>query len=128
MGYLYEKDLRMMKYHILQSPRHMSLVSRLADDLGMRVPDLQKAMIRRCDMAYLENLPARYETWLEEGDRDDELARAIGRELYTIYVPLLDPDKMQELHLKVKTMADESGSPQEAASAGICMIREEILT
>jgi len=128
MEYLYEKDLRMMKYHILQSPRHMSLVSRLADNLGMRVPDLQKAMIRRCDMAYLENLPARYETWTEKGDRDDELARAIGCELYTRYVPLVDPGKMQELYLKVKKMADESGSPQEAASAGIRMIREEILT
>jgi len=97
MAIYQEKDLRPLKYHILTSPRHDRAVRELAAMLGVGVQPLRRLLIERLDMQYLENLAGRYEQWEALGDREDPLDRAIGRELFTRYLPLLDPEGMDRI-------------------------------
>lgn len=101
--YLYEKDLKGMQYNILTSTRHAALVSTLAARYGMRRQELIKKMIDRMDMILLENLPARYEAGLEMGDAEDEIARELGCELISRYIPLVDEERMEAVIADVRT-------------------------
>jgi energy-converting hydrogenase A subunit M len=112
--YLYEKDLKGMQYNILISARHAALVSELAARYGMRRQELIKRMIDRMDMILLENLPARYEAGLEMGDADDEIARELGCELVSRYVPLVDKERMVTVIADVRTEI-QNGTKREIA-------------
>ena len=115
-GYLYEQDLRGMKYAILVSPRHDRTVSEIAEELGLGVQALRKYLIARLDMILLENLPARYEAGFSQGDPDDPVAKALGRSLFTIYVPLVDPEDMDNVYEWVKIVIDEGMPAEDAVS------------
>lgn len=59
--YLYEKDLRPMKYTILTSTKHDRTVSEIARRLGMTDAKLRRVLIRKLDMSFLENLESRWQ-------------------------------------------------------------------
>ncbi len=115
MAIYHEKDLRQLKYHILTSPRHDRAVRGMAGMLGMGIQPFRRVLIERLDMQYLENLAGRYEQWEAWGDRDDPLDRAIGRELFTRYLPLIDPEGMDRIRAEA-TASVEAGTPEPDAT------------
>jgi hypothetical protein len=128
MEFLYEKDLRSMQYNILVSERHDQVVRDLAGRSGARKQQIQKKMMDSFDMILLENLPARYEVGLEMGDAEDEIARALGRELITRYIPLLGRDTADRIVEETREKILQ-GMPRESAiHEGLEKIREMILS
>ena len=124
--YLYEKDLVAMKYAILISTRHDRLVREIARDLGMSHQNLRKYMIDRFDMILMENLPARYEAGKAEIGNDAPLADALGRVLYTRYIPLLERETMNGILEQVRAMMAQGAPQEEAVARGKKMIGEEL--
>lgn len=125
-GYLYEKDLVAMKYAILISTRHDRLVREIAGDLGISPQNLRRYMIERFDMILMENLPARYEAGKAETGNDAPLADALGRVMYTRYIPLLERENMNSILGRVREMIANGTPQEEAVSRGKRMIGEEI--
>ena len=99
--WIYEQDLISQKYRILISTRHDRVIRQIATDLGIGLQDLRKYIMEHCDMILLENLPARYEAALLASADMDPVARAVGRELYTTSIPLVPPDVMENIYLKI---------------------------
>jgi energy-converting hydrogenase A subunit M len=126
-GYIFEQDLRGMKYAILVSPRHDRTVNEIAEDLGLGVQALRKYLIARLDMILLENLPARYEAGLLRGDPDDPVAKALGRSLFTKYVPLVDSEDMERVYEWVRNAIDLGMPAGDAVSRGKDRIRSEMM-
>ncbi|MDK2990660.1 MAG: energy-converting hydrogenase subunit, partial [Methanoculleus sp.] len=56
MKFLYEKDLRPLKYNILTSTKHDAAVRAIARRLGVRDAKLRRLLIQRLDMSLLENI------------------------------------------------------------------------
>jgi len=127
-GYLYEQDLRGMKYAILVSPRHDRTVNEIAEVLGLGIQVLRKYLIARLDMILLENLPARYVAGLSGGDPDDPVAKALGRSLFTKYVPLVDPEDMERVYEWVKNAIDDGMPAGDAVSRGKDRIRSVMVS
>lgn len=127
MKYLYEKDLRPMKYTILTSTRHDRTVREIARHLGVTDAKLRRVMIRRLDMSLLENLETRWEMGRQYADSDDPVAAQLGCELFTRFIPLVDVDVMQAIYEATKAMIDD-GPLDEALAQGRARIREAILS
>ncbi len=126
MKYLYEKDLRQMKYNILTSTRHDMVVRQIAGRLGIGEQKMRMILIGNFDMSLLENLEARYEMGLLHADTDDPVARKLGCELFTRFIPLIAPEAMQSICEDVRTRI-ASGMPEAAAiDEGLAGIREAI--
>jgi len=129
-GYLYEKDLRQMKYNILTSTRHDETVRAIAERLGMSDAKLRMVLIRRFDMSLLENLEYRWEMGQQHADNDsDPVAKGLGCELFTRFVPLVDPRIMQTICDETKAMiANNESSREEALARGKARVREAVLS
>ncbi len=126
MKYLYEKDLRQMKYNILTSTRHDMVVRQIARRLDISEQKMRMILIRDFDMSLLENLEARYEMGLLHADTDDPIARKIGCELFTRFIPLVAPATMESIRDDVRAHI-ASGTPEAAAiDEGLARIREAI--
>ncbi|RXE55328.1 hypothetical protein ABH15_11225 [Methanoculleus taiwanensis] len=126
MKYLYEKDLRQMKYNILTSTRHDLAVKELARRLDVSDQKLRMILIRDFDMSLLENLQARYEMGLLHADRGDPIAGALGCEFFTRFIPLVEPGTMQAIYNDVRA-AIAAGTPEvPAIDDGKAKIREAI--
>jgi len=126
--YLYEKDLVAMKYAILISTRHDRLVREIASDLGMSHQNLRKYLIESFDMILMENLPARYEAGKAEIGNDAPLADALGRALYTRYIPLIERERINGILEQVRAMIADGIPQDEAVAKGKRMIGEELLS
>ncbi len=124
--YLYEKDLRGMQFNILASTRHEWVINEISARYGVRRPEVRRRMIDRMDMILLENLPARYEVWQQQGDAEDDIARALGVELLTVYIPLLEDNQMQDIAEHTRQRIAESDAYDEAIAEGMAKIREMI--
>ena len=124
--YLYEKDLRPMKYTILTSTKHDEAVRAIARRLGMTDAKLRMVLIRRFDMSLLENLGSRWEMGQNHADNGDPVAEELGCELFTRFVPLVEPGVMQAIYEDTRAMI-ENGPPGEALERGRARIREAIL-
>ncbi|MDH7592830.1 MAG: DUF1959 domain-containing protein [Methanomicrobiales archaeon] len=94
MDVLYEKDLRPLKLHILESPRHRRTIREIGRRLGVEPGWLIRWAMAHFDMQLLENLPARFEQGLAHQGADDPLASAIGAELFTVYLPFFTTEEM----------------------------------
>ncbi|MDK2891235.1 MAG: hypothetical protein PWR21_1867 [Methanoculleus sp.] len=128
-GYLYEKDLRQMKYNILTSTKHDEAVRAIARRLGMSNAKLRMVMIRRFDMSLLENLESRWQMGQQHADDDsDPVAKDLGCELFTRFVPLVDPRVMQTICNETRAMTGNESSRDEAIARGKARIREAILS
>ena len=124
--YLYEKDLRGMQFNILASTRHEWVIDELSARYGVRKPEVRRRMIDRMDMILLENLPARYEVWQRQGDRKDEIARALGVELLTVYIPLLEDGQMQAVDATARERIAREDARDDAIAEALAHIREMI--
>jgi len=128
-GYLYEKDLRQMKYNILTSTRHDETVREIAERLGMSDAKLRMVMIRRFDMSLLENLESRWQMGQQHADSDsDPVAKDLGCELFTRFVPLVDPRVMQTICDETRAMIGNESSREEALARGKARVREAVLS
>jgi energy-converting hydrogenase A subunit M len=126
---LYEKDLRPMKYTILTSTKHDETVREIARYLGVPDAKLRRVLIRRLDMSLLENLQVRWEMGLRHhADGSDPVAAELGRELFTRFIPLVDPGTMESIANETKAMIKDGSPAEEALSRGKARIREAILT
>lgn len=123
-GYLYEKDLAAMKYAILISSRHDRMVREIAEDIAVSPQKVRKHIIERFDMLLLENLPARYYQGKLSARKDPPLDRALRRTLYTRAVPIIDDDRLGEIHLQVRKMIADGIEEDQAAERGRKMIGE----
>jgi hypothetical protein len=124
MEILYEKDLRAMKFHILTGTRHHRVVTDLAARLGLPVQEMRRHLIRRLDMQHLENLPARYDAWVESGG-GDPLARALAAGLLAGSIPLLPPADTGEILAEARRIA-EGGDMEAALALARARLREVI--
>jgi hypothetical protein len=124
--YLYEKDLVPQKYRIIVAPRHDMLVRAISAELDFPVQELRKYLIEHLDMLLLENLPARAEMADLYADRDDPVARALGREKYTRYLQLLPNGTMEHIFREASDRIRKGTSPEDAIAAGRLRIREEL--
>jgi hypothetical protein len=124
--YLYEKDLVPQKYRILTTQRHDLLVRKIAAELDIPFQELRRYLIEHLDMLLLENLPARAEMADAHADPDNPVARALGREKYTLYLQILSGAAMESIFLAVSDRIRAGAAMEEAIANGRKMIREEL--
>ncbi|KDE56265.1 DUF1959 family protein [Methanoculleus sp. MH98A] len=127
MKYLYEKDLRQMKYNILTSTKHDEAVRAIAERLGMSDAKLRMVLIRRFDMSLLENLESRWQMGQRHADDGDPVAKGLGYELFTRFIPLVDTETMQTIYSDTTAMTQEIPF-DEAIARGKEQIREAVLS
>ncbi|MDN7013269.1 DUF1959 domain-containing protein [Methanoculleus sp. FWC-SCC3] len=127
MKFLYEKDLRQMKYNILTSTRHDETVRAIAQHLGVSNAKLRMVLIRRLDMSLLENLGSRWEMGLQHADDGDPLAEELGYELFTRFIPLVDTETMQTIYADTTAMTQDMPF-NDAIARGKERIREAVLS
>lgn len=128
MKYLYEKDLRQMKYTILTSMRHDETVRAIAERLGISDAKLRMVLIRRFDMSLLENLESRWQMGQQHADDGDPVAEGLGYELFTRFIPLVDPDVMRSIYDETTAMIGNGSSRDEALAKGRARVREAALS
>jgi energy-converting hydrogenase A subunit M len=122
--YLYEQDLVPQKYRIIIALRHDRLVRQIALELNIPVQVLRKYLIENLDMIQLENLPARAEMADDHADKSDEVARALGREKYTLYLGILSSAAMDAIFHEVNTRVHAGIPVNDAIAYGRTQIRE----
>lgn len=127
MKFLYEKDLRPLKYNILTSTKHDAAVRAIARRLGVRDAKLRRLLIQRLDMSLLENIETRWEMGLRYADEGDPLAKELGCELFTRYIPLLDMERMKEIYEETRALARDMPI-EEAIARGRERIREAVIS
>jgi hypothetical protein len=124
--YLYEKDLVPQKYRILVAHRHDTLVRKIAAELDIPVQEFRRYLIEHLDMILLENLPARAEMADAHADQDDPVARALGREKYTLYLQIMSGAAMESIFHAVNDRVREGTAMEDAIAYGRERIREEL--
>ena len=124
--YLYEQDLITQKYRILVAMRHDSLVRKIALDLNIPVQELRRYLIEHLDMIQLENLPARAEMAEDHADQDNAVARALGREKYSVYLRILPCAAMDAIVNEVNTRVHAGTPVDDAVAYGRTQVREAL--
>ena len=124
--YLYEQDLVTQKYRILVAMRHDSLVRQISLELNIPVQELRRYLIEHLDMIQLENLPARAEMADDHADRSDAVARALGREKYTVYLPILSSAAMDAIFREVDARVHTGTPIDDAIAYGRTQIQEAL--
>ena len=125
--YLYEKDLRKMKLNILVSPLHDRLVRTVADLYNISRQEMRKQLMEKCDMILLENLPTRYDDWIKNRDEGSLVQEAMGYNLMTKYIPIINKSDMNEVLVEIQARISEGMQEESAVTEGKIMIRELIL-
>ncbi|MEA2035680.1 MAG: DUF1959 domain-containing protein [Euryarchaeota archaeon] len=125
--YLYEKDLRKMKLNILVSPLHDRLVRTVADLYNISRQEMRKQLMEKCDMILLENLPTRYDDWIKNADEGSLVQEAVGYNLMTKYIPIINKSDMNEVLMEIQARISEGMQEELAVTEGKIMIRELIL-
>jgi energy-converting hydrogenase A subunit M len=121
---IYEKDLVAMKYAILVSSRHDRVVREIADDLQVGVQQLRRYIIEHFDMMLMENIPARYEAGQKDDSLDEPVARELGMELYTRYIPLFTKKQIEPVIDEVEMLVTEGKPVNEAIRVGKAILGE----
>ena len=124
--YLYEKDLRPMKYNILTAPRQDRTVRAMAARLGVRVQVLRRHLIERLDMSDMENMPARWEAALAIPAGGDALADALGRDLFVRKIAVFTPAEMEAAYGRARALADSGATRAAAVEEGKTALKEVI--
>ncbi|TAJ44100.1 DUF1959 domain-containing protein [Methanofollis fontis] len=124
--YLYEKDLRPLKYNVIIGKRQDQTVREMAALLGIRIQKLRLLLIERLDMSNLENMPARFEAGLSAMDSKDPIADALGRDLFVRYVQVFTKSEMEAAYARARSLADGGLAHDDAVGEGKAMLREVI--
>ena len=125
--YLYEKDLRKMKLNILMSPLHDRLVRTLGNLYNTSKQEMRKQLMEKCDMVLLESLPTRYDDWIKNRDEGSLVQEAMGYNLMTKYIPIINKNDMNKVLLEIQAGISEGMQEESAVTEGRMMIRELIL-
>jgi energy-converting hydrogenase A subunit M len=78
-------------------------------------------------MSLLENIETRWEMGLRYADEGDPLAKELGCELFTRYIPLLDRERMKEIYEETRALARDMPL-EEAIARGRERIREAVVS
>jgi energy-converting hydrogenase A subunit M len=124
---IYEKDLTAMKYAILVSSRHDRVVREIAADLQVGVQQLRRYIIEHFDMMLMENIPARYEAGKKDDSVEEPIARELGMELYTRYVPLFAKKQIGPVIDEVEMLVAEGKPEKEAIRVGKAILGEVLI-
>ena len=124
--YLYEQDLVTQKYRILVAMRHDILVRKIAQEVDIPVQELRRYLIEHLDMIQLENLPARAEMAEDHADQGDAVARALGREKYSLYLRILSGATMDAIFREVDARVHAGTPVDDAIAFGRVQIREAL--
>ena len=124
--YLYEQDLVTQKYRILVAMRHDSLVRKIALELDIPLQELRRYLIEHLDMIQLENLPARAEMAEDHADQGDAVARALGREKYSVYLRIVSGAVMDAIFREVDARVHKGTPVDDAIAYGRIQIREAL--
>jgi len=124
--YLFEQDLVTQKYRILVAMRHDRLVRQIALELDIPVQELRRYLIEHLDMIQLENLPARAEMADAHADQGNTVARALGREKYSLYLRILSGAAMDAIFRDVNARVQEGTPVDDAIAYGRTQIREAL--
>ncbi|WP_317137518.1 DUF1959 family protein [Methanochimaera problematica] len=125
--YLYEKDLRGMKYRILTGPFQDNAVSKISEHFGINKQEFRKILIENFDMSFLENIHARYQVWESDQNSYDKISKELYSKLLTEYLPLIEKADMNSVIDDVKYSIENGTSADEAIMKGKAHIREMIL-
>jgi energy-converting hydrogenase A subunit M len=89
--FVYEKNLCGMKLNVLACPNQDACTAAIAEIIGVGKQVLRRFLIEQLDMAYLENIPARYDSWRKfyAENKTDRLPIAA---LFTDYLPVQTPE------------------------------------
>ncbi|MBT8507360.1 hypothetical protein AZH53_02805 [Methanomicrobiaceae archaeon CYW5] len=124
--YLYERDLRQMKYIIVTSPLHEPVVTEIAAHYALGRQIIRRKMIDECDMSFLENIPARYEVWKTTDSIHDPVERQLGVRLLTVYIPMLPQGEMKAVEERVRSRIRDGNPEADVYDEGMDAIREMI--
>ncbi len=128
MEYIYEKDLFGMKYKIITCPMHDRVIAKLSECLDMNVQELRMVLIEKLDMSFLENIPARYNSWKDAaGYSDDKLSEKLCLKLFTEHIPVLSDSDALRIKESCEELKISGLSEDEAVKAGKEMLREAFL-
>ncbi len=99
---------------------------RLLQNWISRSRNCENILIEHLDMMLLENLPARAEMADAHADPDDPVARALGREKYTLYLQIISGAAMESIFHAVSDRVRAGVPVQDAIAYGRAQIREEL--
>jgi energy-converting hydrogenase A subunit M len=116
-----------MKYAILVSTRHDQVVREISGILRIPVQQTRRILIEEMDMILLENLPARYQASRDQTDPKDRVATALGSEVLTRAIPILDKGTMETVIRRVKDMVSGGMAEERAIDAGREMLRRVVV-
>ncbi|MDK2975048.1 MAG: energy-converting hydrogenase subunit [Methanofollis sp.] len=122
--YLYEKDLRPLKYHILTGPRQDWTAREMALRLGVRIQSVRSHLIERLDMSDLENMPARFEAGVAAMNGEDPVADALGRDLFVVSIGMFTPEEMEAAYARTRALVDNGMPLDEAIVEGKAALKE----
>ncbi|NYT06381.1 MAG: DUF1959 domain-containing protein [Methanomicrobiales archaeon] len=126
MDLLYEKNLRTMQYNILTSTRHDAVVVAIAERYGLKKQEVRRIMMERMDMILLENMPARYDAWRDAGDEGDRIAKGLGCDLVTRFLPLMGRSAADRICSEAREEIARGTPEEDALKSGRARMGEEI--
>ena len=124
--YLFEQDLVVQKYRILVAMRHDRLVRQIARELDLPIQELRRYLIEHLDMIQLENLPARAEMADAHADQGNIVARALGREKYSLYLRIVSGTAMDAIFRDVNARVQAGTALDDAIAYGRTQVREAL--
>ena len=122
---VYERDLTAMKFAILRGSYHTKVVLMIAEDLRIQPNQLRKHLIATLDMITLESLASRYDT-AQAYNEPDEIREALGYEMYTRFIPIIQREVMDKACMMVITMVQDGYYGPDAIIAAKKQIVEEV--
>lgn len=109
MTEVYERDLYEMKYAILKSPYHKKVITACADLLEIPPMKMRRLLIENLDMMMLESLGARFDSWMNQVDRNEGVRREIGYDLFTRFIPVIS---QADLDKSLREVTDNPDDPE----------------
>ena len=118
--YVYEKNLYGMKLNVLACPKQDESTAEIARILGVNKQVLRRFLIEQLDMAYLENIPARYDSWRRyyAENKTDRLPTAA---LFTDYLPVQTPE-IAEVQSRYAALLKSGTAKEDAEKECISLI------
>ncbi len=124
-NFVYEKNLYGMKLNVLACPNQDKSTAEIAAILGVNKQVLRRFLIEQLDMAYLENIPARYESWQEYYKKDNASEKIKGKlpivALFTDYLPV-HTEQIAAIQKKYDALLKSNVSKEDAERECIALI------
>ncbi len=122
--FLHENDLTGMKYAILTSSRHESIIQAISKRLKIPPQKLRLYLIENFDMVSLENLPTHYQAGINDKTPVSRVAHEIGYRFFVLHIPLYRKEQMEGIIRSVEMSIAAGTSIEKAINDGLSQLRE----